>query len=404
EVFTIGRLSSGSHVNGIPIPAGLPSSQNSRWRTDYASILGIMERAQQLFTRGADFSPNPDGTPLHQNTIVDSYSLYASDSWRIKPSLTVTLGLNWGIQLPPYESSGEQTMVVDDSTGKVIDFDKYIKTRETQALAGQIYNPQLDYVPIKQTGRKYPYDPDWSNFGPRVAVAWNPSFSSGWLGNLFGNRKSVLRGGYARVYDRINGVGIVMIPALGVGFGNNLRCAGPQVNAGVVSCGTSDPTNAFRIGTDGTTVPMPPLASIPSGQPLIPGFLPASNSPFETLDFRINPKRKIGYADTFDLTYQRQLSSNTLLEIGYVGNYAKKLYQGYAAQAVPYMYTLGGQTFAKAWSNVAQTLIANLPAVNAGTFNTTTIPNQPFFEAFGAANGLCSSGSCTQFFLNDFGD
>lgn len=409
EVFTIGRLSSGSHVNGIPFPAGFSGSA-SRWRTDYASILGIMERAQQLFTRKADFSPNTVGTPLQQNTVVDSYSLYVSDSWRVKPSLTLTLGLNWGVQLPPYESSGEQTMVVDDSTGKVVDFDQFIKTRETQALAGQLYNPQLDYVPIKQTGRKYPYDPDWSNYSPRVSFAWNPSYSSGLLGDLLGNRKSVLRGGYSRVFDRINGVGIVMIPALGVGFGNNLRCVGPHRTATGIACGTSDPTNAFRFGTspgyDGTTVPIPSLAAIPSGQPLIPG----TNSPYETLDFRINPKRKIGYADTFDLTYQRELRGGMLLEVGYVGNYAKKLYQGYAAQAVPYMYTLGGQTFAKAWSNVAQALIKNLPAVNAGTFNTTTIPNQPFFEALGPANGLaCTPGSatgnsCTQFFLNNFGD
>ena len=403
EVFTIGRLSSGSHVNGIPLPAGF-SGSTSRWNTDYASILGIMERAQQLFTRGPDFSPNPVGTPLQQHTVVDSYSLYVSDSWRVKPSLTLTLGLNWGVQLPPYESSGEQTMVVDDSTGKVVDFDKYIETRKAQALAGQLYNPQLDYVPIKQTGRKYPYDPDWTNFSPRVSFAWNPSYNSGLLGDVLGNRKSVIRGGYSRVFDRINGVGIVMIPALGVGFGNNIRCAGPHQTGEGIACGSSNPTNAFRFGTDGTTVPIPGLATIPSGQPLIPGFLPASNSPYETLDFRINPKRKIGYADTFDLTYQRELPGNMLLEVGYVGNYAKKLYAGYAAQAVPYMYTLGGQTFAKAWSNVAQTLIKNLPAVNAGTFNTTTIPNQPFFEAFGAANGLCTTGNCTQFFLNDFGD
>src|SRR5258708_1739886 len=287
-------------------------------------------------------------------------------------------------------------MVVDDNTGKVIDFDKYMETRAAAATAGLLYNPQLDYVPIKQLGRKYPYDPDWTNFGPRVAVAWNPSYSDGLMGSVLGNRKSVLRGGYARVYDRINGVGIVMIPALGIGFGNTLRCAGPHVTAGVVSCGTSNPTNAFRIGTDGTSVPLPPLANIPSGQPLIPGFLPASNSPFETLDFRINPKRKIGYADTFDLTYQRELRGNMLLEVGYVGNYAKRLYQGYALQQVPYMYTLGGQTFAKAWSNVAQPMIKN------PNIDTTTIPKQPFFEALGVANGLCTAGNCTQFFINNF--
>ncbi len=389
EVFTIGRLSSGSHVNGIPFPVGF-SGVKSRWRTDYASVLGIMERAQQLFTRGPDFSPNPVGTPLQQHTIVDSDSLYVSDTWRLKPSLTLTLGVNWDVQLPPYEATGEQTMVVDDSTGKVIDFDNYIATRQTQALAGQIFNPQLDYVPIKQTGRKYPYDPDWTNFSPRVAFAWNPSFSNGLLGNLFGNRKSVLRGGFARVYDRINGVGIVMIPALGVGFGNNLRCAGPQVNAGVVSCGTSTPSNAFRIGTDGTTVPIPSLASIPSGSPLIPG----TNSPFETLDFRINPKRKVGYANTFDVTYQRELRGNMLLEVGYVGNYASHLYQGYAAQQVPYMYTLGGQSLAKAFSNIAQAVIQN------PNIARTAIPNQPFIEAFLA--GQCAGyTSCTQMVVSD---
>ncbi len=395
EVFTIGRLSSGSHVSGIPIPAGF-SGSTSRWRTDYASVLGIMERAQQLFTRGSDFSPNADGTPLQQHTAVDNYSLYISDSWRLTPSFTLTLGVNWGVQLPPYESSGEQTMVVDDSTKKIINFDDYIATRKSEALAGQIFNPQLDYVPIKQTGRKYPYDPDWTNFSPRVAFAWNPSFSNGLLGNLFGSRKSVLRGGYARVYDRINGVGIVMIPALGVGFGNNLRCAGPQLTAGGVACqGTtgvnSNPSNAFRVGTDGTVVPMPALASIPSGSPLIPGV----NSPFETLDFRIDPKRKVGYAHTFDLTYQRELRGNMLLEVGYVGNYAQRLYQGYAAQQVPYMYTLGGQTFAAAFSNIAKAMLPNAPAVVGGSFNPATIANQPFLEAL---------GPCTQFFINNFGD
>jgi hypothetical protein len=152
---------------------------------------------------------------------------------------------------------------------------------------------------------------------------------------------------------------------------------------------------------------MPPLANIPSGKPLIPGFLPASNSPYETLDFRINSKRKIGYADTFDLTYQRQLSNNTLVEVGYVGNYAKKLYQGYALQQVPYMYTLGGQSFATAFSNIAKALRTNTGAALAGSckpapfpgcFDTTAVPNQPFVEAFLA--GQCAGyTSCTQMVL-----
>ncbi len=399
-VFTIGRLSSGSHVNGIPVPASIASSNSlsARFRTDYASVLGIIERSQELFTRKSDFTPNTPGTPLLQHTVVDSDSLYVSDTWRIKPSFTLTLGLNWGVQLPPFESSGEQTIVVDGTTGKPVNFDNYIANRKSMALAGQLYNPQLDYVPIKQSGRKYPYDPDWTNFSPRIAFAWNPSYTSGLLGSVFGDRKSVLRGGFSRVYDRINGVGIVMIPALGVGFGNNLRCTGPHNTpagpGGVTACGSSDPTNAFRIGTDGTKLPVPALASIPSGQPLIPGFLAASNSPYETLDFRIDPHRKVGYAKTFDLTYQRELRGRMLLEVGYVANYAQRLYQGYALQQVPYMYSLGGQSLAKAFSNIAQAIIKN------PNIARTLIPNQPFIEAFLA--GQCAGySSCTQMVVSD---
>jgi len=408
EVMTIGRNSSSS---GISIPTSaqpplcsatillncLDPAAVSRWNNDYAAVLGMMDRAQQLFTRASDFSPNAAGTPLQQHTAVDNYSLFVTDSWKIKPSLTVTVGLNWGVQLPPYESSGEQTMVVDDSTKKVISFDDYIAKRKSMALAGQIYNPQLDYVPIKQAGRKYPYDPDWKDFSPRFAVAWNPSYTSGLLGDLFGDRKTVLRGGYARVYDRINGVGIVMIPALGIGFGNNVQCKGPIGNTttGVTCAGTggADPSTSFRIGTDGTVVPIPALKTIASGQPLIPGL----NSPYETLDFRIDPKRKVGYAHTFNLTLQRELRGNMLLEVGYVGNYANNLYQGYALQQVPYMYTLGGQSFAKAFSNIAN-------ALRNGTA-PSAIPNQAFLEAVGAQNSSVKcGGSCTQFFINNFGD
>jgi len=392
EVFTIARLSSGSSVSGIPIPAGF-SGSTSRWRTDYASVLGIIERAQQLKTRASDFSPNADGTPLLQHTVVGNYSLYIADTWRIKPSLTFSYGLNWGVQLPPYEQNGEATMMVYHNTGQLVTGDDWLAQRKAAALNGQIFNPQLDFIPMKAAGRKYPYDPDWTNFSPRVAAAWSPTYNEGFLSKIFGGHKGVLRGGYARVYDRINGVGIVMIPALGIGFGNNLRCAGPQSpTAGNGLCGSttnpSNPSNAFRIGTDGTVLPFPSLAPITGGA-LIPGLSSGPGaSPFETLDFRIDPKRKVGYANTFDLTFQRELPGNMLLEMGYVGNYAKKLYQGFAFNQVPYMLTAGGQSFAQAFSNVAQFYRAN-PAAAA-----SAAPSQAWFTAMVTSfTSLCSKAS-----------
>ncbi|NDQ57051.1 MAG: carboxypeptidase regulatory-like domain-containing protein [Acidipila sp.] len=396
-VYTVGRLASGS---GISIPAGnapptcnppaiqtncLLASDVQNWNNFYSSVLGLVDRGQQLLTRAPNLSPNKAGDPLLQHTVVNSYQLYFTDSWRIRPSLTINLGLTWGVQMPPYEQSGNATMMVDHATGALITGDAYIAKRKAAALAGMIYNPQLDFVPIKSTGRKYPYDPDYKNFAPRISVAWNPSYTDGFLSSILGNRKSVIRGGYARVYDRINGVGIVMIPALGIGFGNNVRCKGPRMPvAGVVNCTPgATPANSFRIGTDGAGIPLPGLAAITS--PLIPG----TNSPFETLDFRIDPKRKVGYADTFNITLQRELPGKMVMEVGYVGNFSRRLYQGYGLSQVPYMMTAGGQSFAQAFSAIANAL--------RGGAAPGAIPNQAWFETMLGGSAYCTGfASCTQ--------
>ncbi len=48
------------------------------------------------------------------------------------------------------------------------------------------------------------YKWDYKNLGPRVALAWSPSYDSGVLGDVFGGAgKSSLRAGFGIVYDRI---------------------------------------------------------------------------------------------------------------------------------------------------------------------------------------------------------
>ena len=63
-------------------------------------------------------------------------------------------------------------------------------------------------------GDKYPYDPFYGSFSPRVGVAWNPSFS----------KATVVRGGYGRIYGRLNGVDLVLVPLLGVGLIQPVQC------------------------------------------------------------------------------------------------------------------------------------------------------------------------------------
>ena len=69
------------------------------------------------------------------------------------------------------------------------------------AAQGQVYNPELGFALVGNTGngRKYPYNPFYGEFSPRVAVAWSPHFDSdSVVGKIFGHEDTVIRGGYGR--------------------------------------------------------------------------------------------------------------------------------------------------------------------------------------------------------------
>src|SRR6201993_2308040 len=143
----------------------------------------------------------------------------------MKPSITLTYGLGWTLEMPPTEANGKQVELVD-SSGQQLDVQSYLKQREAAALQGQVYNPEVGFALVGNTGggQKYPYDPFYGSFSPRVAAAWNPNYTDGILGKLFGGNKSVVRGGYSRVYGRLNGVDLVLVPLLGTGLIQAVQC------------------------------------------------------------------------------------------------------------------------------------------------------------------------------------
>src|SRR3989442_1728045 len=176
-------------------------------------------------------------------------------------------------------------MMIDANSGQIITAEQLLNGKSLAGSAGNIVNPTVGYVPIRKLGRKYPFDPDYTNFGPRLAAAWNPGFSGGWLGNLLGNKKSVIRGGWGRAFERKNGVGLVLTPALGIGFGDLSVCKAPTTTGGCA--GASNPNTAFRIGTEGNKINITPLPvrnavlglKDPAQTPVVVGALQTERSP-----------------------------------------------------------------------------------------------------------------------------
>ncbi len=359
----------------------LRSGDVGRWNDLLAGALGVVDKAGVLIARDGNLNPLPIGTPLFIDSTFHAVEFYANDTWRVTPSLTLSLGVTYNVQTPPRDKNDKQTLIIDRDTGELLSADLYFSRRRAAALQGQVYNPTLAYLPIARSNRKYIYDIDWDNVGPRFAAAWNPSFSGGLLGKLFGDRKSVWRGGYSVTFDRVNGVGVIMIPILGVGFAQTATCIGPRRDG---TCpGSNDLSNAFRIGVDGATVPLPSVG--PAASPVVP------RTPFEeTLSFSIDPKYTIGKSHSLDLTLQRELPGNILLEVGYVGRLGRNLPQSVQLSSVPYFMKdpASGQTFAQAFDAVAQQL-------RAGVAPGSVTP-QPWFENQLRGSALCpTAGTCT---------
>lgn len=361
----------------------LPSAYNGSWNSMYAQVLGMVDSTSIVVSRtGANLAANPLGTPVKSQLHDPSYSMFFSDSWKIKPNLTLSYGLNWSIQLPPVDVNGAQD-VLTNATGQPLTANNYFA--QTQALAnnGQVFNPVLGFTPVGDLGagaNKYPYNPFYGGFAPRAAIAWNPSFSGGILEKLFGNKASVIRVGYGRTYSRSLAAGLVSTSVLGDGFLQPVGCQNPNSSGACTGTGIVNPTNAFRVVTDGTNAPVGAIS--PTLQaPVTPGY----NAPYSTLVESLDQAWKPSSSNQVDISIQRQLKGNVILEVGYVGVYSNNLYQGMDFGSVPYMMKLNGQTFAQAYGNMYNALAAGKnPAA------------QPFFESALKGSNYCQGyANCT---------
>jgi Carboxypeptidase regulatory-like domain len=393
-VYQLATTSSG----GIDLSGFTATNAPSKdWGRDYAATLGIVSVAQQAYTRsGPNLALNPPLTPAFDQVTIPFYNVYFSDTWHMKPTFTLTYGLGWTLEMPPVEANGKQIEFVDQAN-QVISAESYLHTRERLALQGQAYNPIVGFTLVgnSENGRKYPYDPFYGSFSPRIAAAWNPQFDSDSVaGKIFGHNDSVLRVGYGRVYGRLNGVDLVLVPLLGTGLIQPVQCFGATIALGCAGSTGANPINAFRVGIDGLKAPIPAAApTLP--QPLFPGVNGVAAGAGEALDPHFRPNS----VDSFDLTLQRQLARKVTVEIGYIGRLIHNEYQPINLNSVPYMITAGGQQFQKAYANTVLQYCGGVAGLAGGgcAGNAGAVTPQPFFESSLKRSGYCGGfANCTQ--------
>src|SRR5262249_49746459 len=129
-----------------------------------------------------------DLAPLVRRERMSTGGIYAQDSWRAKPTLTLNYGLRWEFAGPVENTNNTYTSpTVSDLYGP--------STRLiTPGLLNGVQNPQIQL-------RTRPYRSDYVNPAPNVGFAWNPQSDRKFLGALLGaDRKTVLRGSFGLSY------------------------------------------------------------------------------------------------------------------------------------------------------------------------------------------------------------
>lgn len=421
----VGLSSVGIDMTGY-FPGGMSSG---KYGNLYSMVLGMVDSTQGLFSRSVGSLTS--GLPLNPrsscaiasiaatsgcisspailaDSILPTYSVYWTDSWRMRPKFTLNYGLGYSIEMPPYETTGGYQTVMVDQNDNLFDAVQYLQNVEKAALQGQAYNAAFGFATVRNVNHhsKYPYDPYYGQISPRIGAAWNFTPSS------------VVRAGFARIFGRINGVNPLLVPLLTPGLLQPDTCRGPNRNTG--GCGGNapgtlgDPTTVFRVGVDGTNAPLPPpIQNLP--QPWYPGVNGIATGSGETFDRNFKPNQ----SDEFTVNIQHQFGPKILAEAGYIGRRITNEIEYYGLGVVPYMMTLGGQSFANAWKNVmvASNYATNVPSPTlpknqgggpnpAYLAYLNSLPAQPFFEAAlgGPTSSYCSASvpgttSCTAAFV-----
>lgn len=235
---------------------------------------------------GLDSKYRQINTDRYQNDYYHQSELYVQDDWKVTPRLTINAGLRWAYfssetfggtngnnitnflasayvpsDAPVVKLGG--TLVTDSNNVPITSGGTAANLLNGLVYAGKNGIPRGFFIPVK------------TNIGPRFGFAYD----------LTGTGKNVLRGGYGIGYTRESSFN-------GVAYGTNP----PYVKTAIVL------NSLLSDGTAGT-------AAAPTPQSI-------SNVAW---DFRADQ------IHSFSLTFERQLATKMVGQIGYVGNLGRRL-------------------------------------------------------------------------------
>jgi len=237
----------------------------------------------------------------------NSIYLFAQDSWKIRPNLTLNYGLRWEFNQPIYDAGKRyQTFRPGQATTTY----PCQLSAASQAALGY---PDTDCNPGGSAAAVFPLglvvpgdkgvpqgltDSYYKSFAPRIGIAWDP-----WK-----NGKTTIRGGFGLFYNPIEQLVLEQFQGEPPFGGSSLLSEG-LFNTPFVSQDGNQSPNPFN-----------GILNPPAGQAIDwSSFRPI------LLFGELEPHLRAQYTSQYNLGIQREIGKDLVLSVGYVGSQGHRL-------------------------------------------------------------------------------
>jgi len=205
---------------------------------------------------------------------------------------------------------------------------------------------------------------------PSIGLAWQVPKMAGVLGKIFGSKESgsVLRAGYSISTVR---------------EGQNIFISVWAANQGRSLTATVDPnTTPGDFGAPGSVLFRQANLPVRSGLPTVPAYPIAAGNNTSVNDFV--PNLKLGYVQSWNIGWQREIGRNMVVEARFVGNHGVHLWRQYDLNEVNIVENGFGKEFVAAQNNLriarGGNIANNLNVINFGNTGLAGQVNIPILQ------------------------
>jgi hypothetical protein len=346
----------------------------------YDTLVGLVPETTEQYnynvTSPTTGSLQPDGAIIARHFRANEFEYYLQDSWRVKPTFTLTFGMRHSLLQTPYEIHGQQV-------SPTVDTHQWFMNRAAAAAAGDLTAgnvTQAQLLSFAPSGKANHQPGYWAkqkdNIAPRLAAVWAP------------NVRTSIRAGAGMYFDH---------------FGEAIVNSFDEEGSFGLSNSTVSPASYYFVeNSPRFTGPhdIPPLQGCPSPAATVSyPYTPASDLNCGlAITWGIDNRLKTPYAYAFDFSLQLQLPGGFLFEEDYVGRLGRHLLtQLDLAEPVDLVDSGGGGPYFAAADQLSR-----VSDQNGGNPGATVAPIKYFEDLFPFMAGTDYAGeSATQAIYSD---